>query len=89
MPYVTSFERDAKEEGIVIGVEKGKKIGVVEGMEIGEEIGVVKGMEIGEEIGVVKGVEIGRLEVARKLMASGFSAEQVASIAEVPLALLV
>ena len=77
MPYVTSFERDAKEEGIVIGVEKGKKIGVVEGMEIGEEIGVVKGMEIGQ------------LKVARKLMASGFSAEQVASIAEVPLALLV
>jgi len=85
MPYVTSFERDAKEEGIVIGVEKG--------IVIGEEIGVVKGMEIGkeigEEIGVVKGVEIGRLEVARKLMASGFSAEQVASIAEIPLALLV
>jgi predicted transposase YdaD len=85
MPYVTSFERDAKEEGIVIG----KEIGVVEGMEIGKEIGVVKGMEIGKEIGVVKGVEIGRLEVARKLMASGFSAEQVASIAGVPLALLV
>jgi len=31
----------------------------------------------------------GQLEVARKLMASGFSAEQVASIAEVPVALLV
>jgi len=73
MPYVTSFERDAKEEGIVIG----------------KEIGVVEGMEIGKEIRVVKGMEIGRLEVARKLMASGFSAEQVASIAEVPLALLV
>ena len=89
MPYVTSFERDAKEEGIVIG----KEIGVVEGMEIGKEIGVVEGMEIGKEIGkeigVVEGMEIGQLKVARKLMASGFSAEEVASIAEVPLALLV
>jgi len=61
MTYVTSFERDAKAEGIVQG----------------------------KEIGVVEGVEIGRLEVARKLMASGFSAEQVASIANVPVALLV
>ena len=60
MTYVTSFERDAKEEGIVIG----------------------------KEIGVVEGIEIGRVEVARKLMASGFSAEQAASIADVPLALL-
>ena len=60
MTYVTSFERDAKEEGIVIG----------------------------KEIGVVEGIEIGRVEVARKFVASGFSAEQAASIADVPLALL-
>jgi len=73
MTYVTSFERDAKAEGILIG----------------KELGVVEGMEIGKEIGVVEGVEIGRLEVARNLMASGFSAEQVASIANVPVALLV
>ena len=72
MTYVTSFERDAKEEGIVIG----------------KEIGVVEGIEIGKELGVVEGIEIGRVEVARKLMASGFSAEQAASIADVPLALL-
>ncbi|MEI7696014.1 MAG: hypothetical protein WCI64_10275 [Chlorobium sp.] len=69
MTYVTSFERDAKAEGIVIGVEQG--------------------FVQGKEIGVVEGVEIGRLKVARKLMASGFSAEEVASIAEVPVALLV
>ena len=56
MTYVTSFERDAKEEGFV----QGKEIGVVEG----------------------------RVEVARKLMVSGFSAEQAASIADVPVTLL-
>jgi len=33
------------------------------------------GMEIGKKLGVVEGIEIGRVEVARKLMASGFSAE--------------
>ncbi len=60
MTYVTSFERDAKEEGIVIG----------------------------KELGVVEGIEIGRVEVARKLMANGFSAEQAASIADVSVALL-
>ena len=89
MTYVTSFERDAKAEGILIG----KELGVAEGKELGvaegKELGVVEGMEIGKEIGVVEGVEIGRLEVARNLMASGFSAEQVASIANVPVALLV
>jgi predicted transposase YdaD len=60
MKYVTSFERDAKEEGIVIG----------------------------KELGVVEGIEIGRIEVARKLMANGFSAEQAASIADVSVGLL-
>ncbi len=60
MKYVTSFERDALEEGF----EKGKELGVMEGM------------------------EIGRLEVARKLMASGLSADQAAGIADVPVALL-
>ena len=72
MKYVTSFERDAKEEGIVIG----------------KELGVMEGFVQGKEIGVVEGIEIGRIEVARKLMASGFSAEQAASIADVSVGLL-
>ena len=76
MTYVTSFERDAKEECIVIG----KELGVVEGI----EIGVVQG----KEIGVIEGIEIGRVKVVRKLMASGFSAEQAANIADVSVALL-
>jgi len=57
MKYVTSFERDALEEGF--------------------------------EKGIVEGVLQGRIEVARNLMASGFSTEQAASIANVPLSLLV
>lgn len=64
MKYVTSFERDAMEEGF--------------------EKGVVEGMEKGIEKGVIQG----RIEVARNLMASGFSVEQAASIADVPVALL-
>jgi len=77
MKYVTSFERDALEEGIEKGIVLGK------------ELGVAEGMEKGKELGVVEGVLQGRTEVARNLMASGFSAEQAASIADVPLALLV
>ena len=72
MTYVTSFERDAREEGFVQG----------------KEVGVVEGIERGKEVGVIEGIEIGKVEVARKLVASGFSAEQAASIADVSLALL-
>ena len=45
-------------------------------------------MEKGMEKGIEKGVLKGRIEVARNLMASGFSVEQAASIADVPVALL-
>ena len=84
MKYVTSFERDALEEGIVIGKELGVVEGIEQGIMQGKELGVVEGMEIGLEKGVLQG----RVEVARKLMASGLSAEQAASIAEVPVELL-
>ena len=47
-----------------------------------------EGIVIGKELGVVEGIEIGRIEVARKLMANGFSAEQAASIADVSVGLL-
>ncbi len=43
-----------------------------------------EGFVQGKELGVVEG----RIEVARKLMASGFSAEQAASIADVSVTLL-
>lgn len=68
MKYVTSFERDAMEEGFEKGIEQGIEQGFVQG----------------KELGVVEG----RIEVARKLMTNGFSAEQAASIADVPVALL-
>jgi len=76
MKYVTSFERDAMEEGIEKGIVLGK------------ELGVAEGMEKGKELGVVEGVLQGRIEVARNLMESGFSAEQAANIADVPVASL-
>ena len=38
--------------------------------------------------GTEKGVLQGRLEVARYLVASGFSTEQAASVANLPIALL-
>ena len=54
----------------------------------GKELGLVEGKEIGFVEGIEKGILQGKLEVARKLLANGLSAEQAASIADVPVALL-
>jgi hypothetical protein len=76
MKYVTSFERDAKEEGIVIGIEKGREIGVLEGMEKGK----AEGLE--------EGLMQGRLEVARRLVAGGMSKAEAALLAGVSVEML-
>ncbi|MEZ6140767.1 MAG: hypothetical protein R3B84_09370 [Zavarzinella sp.] len=44
MPYVTSFERIAKEEGIKIGEERGRD----EGIKVGRDEGKVLGLRIGQ-----------------------------------------
>ena len=50
MPYVTSVERLAKQEGIKLGIEKGIKQGVVKGI----KQGIGKGIEQGIEQGVLQ-----------------------------------
>uniref|UniRef100_Q3ASJ5 Transposase (putative) YhgA-like domain-containing protein n=1 Tax=Chlorobium chlorochromatii (strain CaD3) TaxID=340177 RepID=Q3ASJ5_CHLCH len=72
MKYITSFERDAMEEGI----EKGKELGVLEGIEMGKAEGL--------EEGLMKG----RLEVAQRLVAGGMSKAEAASFAGVSVDLL-
>jgi len=71
----TAFD-EGKTEGIEEGIQKGKAEGIEEGIQ--------KGLEKGRE----EGAEQAKLEVARKLIASGFSAEQAAGIAGVSVALL-
>ncbi len=71
----TAFD-EGKAECIEEGIQKGKAEGIEEGIQ--------KGLEKGRE----EGAEQAKLEVARKLIASGFSAEQAASIAGISVALL-
>ena len=47
MPYITSVERLAKEEGLEEGLEKGREQGLEEGLEKGLEEGLEKGREQG------------------------------------------
>jgi hypothetical protein len=72
MKYISTFERYAKEEGLLEGIEKGKEIGVLEGMERGLEEGLMQG----------------RLEVAQRLVASGMSKAEAALLAGVSVDLL-
>jgi len=67
---------------------EGKEEGRIEGKEEGRIEGKEEGITEGIERGIEQGLLQGRLEVARKLMASGLSAEQAATIADVPVTLL-
>ena len=68
------------EQGLKKGIRKGRK----EGKELGLQEGVLKGKELGLQEGVLKG----KLEIARKLMAKGMSAEEAAGIAGVNVEML-
>uniref|UniRef100_Q3ARM2 Rpn family recombination-promoting nuclease/putative transposase n=1 Tax=Chlorobium chlorochromatii (strain CaD3) TaxID=340177 RepID=Q3ARM2_CHLCH len=70
---------EGKAEGIEEGIEKGKEIGVLEGMVKGKELGLQEGLQKGMEAGLLKG----KLEIARKLMVKGMSADEAAGIAGV------
>ncbi len=54
----------------------------------GKEEGIGEGIRPGIEIGIKQGLEKGKLEVARRLVAKGMSAEEVAAIAGIDAELL-
>jgi hypothetical protein len=60
MPYVSSFERFAREEGL----EQGRK----EGLEKGIQKGIEKGMEQGMEQGIEKGLKRGQVQSLREAL---------------------
>ncbi len=62
--------------------------GKAEGKAEGIEEGIMQGKLEGKVEGKAEGIQEGKLEVARRLVASGMSAEQAAGIAGVPVALL-
>ena len=70
----------AKREGIA----EGKEIGMKEGM----EKGLAEGMEKGMEKGRAEGKHEANTETAQRLLAMGFSAEQVAKATQLPLEII-
>ncbi len=64
--------------------------GIEKGMEKGIERGIEKGMVKGIEIGIEKGIQHGRQEVSQefalRLLSKGRSREDVAEMANLPLA---
>uniref|UniRef100_Q3AQB2 Transposase (putative) YhgA-like domain-containing protein n=1 Tax=Chlorobium chlorochromatii (strain CaD3) TaxID=340177 RepID=Q3AQB2_CHLCH len=72
MKYISSIERYAMEKG----------------WSEGKELGVLEGMEKGKAEGLEEGLMQGRLDVARRLVASGMSADEAAGIAGVDVYLL-
>ena len=80
--FVLPYIEEAREKGMMEGVERGIERGRVEGMERGIERGRVEGMERGIERGRMEGVERGRVEgmerVARRLLKQGLPVKQVA-----------
>uniref|UniRef100_Q3ASD9 Rpn family recombination-promoting nuclease/putative transposase n=1 Tax=Chlorobium chlorochromatii (strain CaD3) TaxID=340177 RepID=Q3ASD9_CHLCH len=89
--YEIPFEQGLK-KGIRKGRKEGKEQGLREGKKLGLQEGVLKGKELGlqegKELGLQEGVLKGKLEIARKLMAKGMSAEEAAGIAGVNIGLL-
>ena len=53
MPYITSTERLAREEGIHLGIEQGIVQGIVQGVEQGVELGIKQGVEQGKNKGQI------------------------------------
>ena len=67
------------EEGIAIGMEKGREEGIAIGETRGRESGLVQGREEGIAIGETKGISIGESRTIRSMHKNGFTAEQIAA----------
>jgi len=65
------------------GLAEGKAEGLAEGLAEGKAEGKAEGLAEGVEIGMGKGAQQTKLEIVRKLMAKGMSAEEAAEIAGV------
>uniref|UniRef100_Q3AR74 Rpn family recombination-promoting nuclease/putative transposase n=1 Tax=Chlorobium chlorochromatii (strain CaD3) TaxID=340177 RepID=Q3AR74_CHLCH len=85
-----AFQDELRDEASYVETKRidalyqGREEGFAEGMEKGKEIGVLEGMEKGKEIGVLEG----KLEIARRLLASGISKKEVAAITGITVDLL-
>ena len=69
-------------------VDTAKREGIAEGKEIGMKEGMEKGLAEGMEKGRAEGKHEANTETAQRLLAMGFSAEQVAKATQLPLEII-
>ena len=69
-------------------VDTAKREGIAEGKEIGMKKGMEKGLAEGMEKGRAEGKHEANTETAQRLLAMGFSAEQVAKATQLPLEII-
>jgi predicted transposase YdaD len=72
-----------------MGLLEGKEMGLLEGKEMGLLEGKEMGLLEGKEMGLQEGLLKGKLEIARKLMAKGMSADEAAALAGINVGLLI
>ena len=74
---IDSAEKRAREEGLLQGRLQGREEGLAEGRAEGHAEGRKEGLEEGREEGLEAGIAKGRDETIAKLVAAGFSREQI------------
>ena len=72
------YECQTRERNIREGREEGLKQGREEGLKQGREAGLKQGREEGLKQGLEQGMKVARMEIARTLLASGMTREEVA-----------
>ena len=77
---MADIEYDAYEEGFDKGREDGLQAGLLAGLQQGIERGIEQGIEQGIERGIEQGAYQNKLEIAQKLIARGYSLEEIADV---------
>ena len=77
---MADIEYNAYEEGFDKGREDGLQAGLLAGFQRGIEQGIEQGIERGIERGIEQGAYQNKLEIAQKLIARGYSLEEIADV---------
>ena len=72
------LKEESYEDGLFVGLERGRATGREEGREEGISIGLERGREEGISVGIERGAYEKALETARSFLSMGLSPEQVA-----------
>ncbi|MBO5123902.1 MAG: Rpn family recombination-promoting nuclease/putative transposase, partial [Spirochaetaceae bacterium] len=72
------LKEESYEDGLFVGLERGRATGREEGREEGISIGLERGREEGISVGIERGAYEKALETARSFLSMGLAPEQVA-----------